>query len=65
MYVCICNAVTDRQIREAAAKGVECLDGLACETGAGTCCGACRPLAIQVLDQARAELDFAFAPAAA
>ena len=65
MFVCICNAVSDRQIREAAAKGVECLDGLAYETGVGTCCGSCRPLALQVLDQARAELSFAFAPAAA
>lgn len=65
MYVCICNAVTDRQIREAAADGVDTLDALACRTGCGTCCGSCRPLALQVLDQARAELDFAFAPAAA
>lgn len=65
MYVCICNAVTDRHIREAAAQGIDTLDGLTCATGAGACCGSCRPLALQVLDQARAEFDFGFAPAAA
>lgn len=65
MYVCLCNAVTDRQIREAAARGVDTLDALTCATGCGACCGSCRPLAVQVLDQARANRDFAFAPAAA
>ena len=65
MYVCICNAVTDRQIREVAAKGVDTLDALTFATGCGACCGSCKPLALQVLDQARAEFDYAFAPAAA
>lgn len=52
MYVCLCNAVTDRAIRDAAARGVASIDALAAETGVGTCCGACRPLAIQILDEA-------------
>lgn len=51
MYVCICNAVTDRAIRDAAARGVSTADELAAETGAGTCCGACRPLALQILNE--------------
>jgi bacterioferritin-associated ferredoxin len=54
MYVCVCNAVTDRTIREAAARGVSSLEQLALETGAGVCCGACRPLAIQILQQSSA-----------
>jgi len=52
MFVCLCHGVTDRAIREAAARGVRCLDVLATETGLGTCCGACRPLALQVLGEA-------------
>lgn len=55
MYVCVCHGVTDRTIREAAQRGVDNLDALACETGAGTCCGSCRELAIRILDQAACE----------
>jgi bacterioferritin-associated ferredoxin len=51
MYVCICHAVTERAIRQAADRGVATLDQLACETGAGTCCGSCRELAVQILDE--------------
>lgn len=54
MYVCLCNAVTDRAIRDAAARGIDTMDALAAETGVGTCCGACRPLAVQILDEATA-----------
>ncbi|MCE3003845.1 MAG: (2Fe-2S)-binding protein [Xanthomonadaceae bacterium] len=54
MYVCLCNAVTDRAIREAAARGIDTMDALAAETGVGACCGACRPLALQILDEAQA-----------
>ena len=51
MYVCLCHGVTDRTIREAASRGVSTLDALATETGAGTCCGACRPLALEILSE--------------
>ena len=51
MYVCICNAVTDRAIREAADRGCDSLEGLAAQTGCGTTCGCCRDLAVQILDQ--------------
>ena len=53
MYVCICNAVTERTIREHAARGVATLDELTAATGAGACCGSCRPLALEILDTAR------------
>ena len=49
----------------ASAKGVDTLDALTFATGCGACCGSCKPLALQVLDQARTEFDYAFAPAAA
>jgi bacterioferritin-associated ferredoxin len=67
MYVCLCNAVTDRAIRDAASRGVASIDALAAETGVGTCCGACRPLAIQILDEAGgvSSLSFHGSPVAA
>jgi bacterioferritin-associated ferredoxin len=60
MYVCVCHAVTDRTIREAARRGVDTLDQLAAETGAGTCCGSCRTLALQILSDTRCEPRSAF-----
>ena len=42
MYVCICNAITDRQIRRAAKAGVEDLWGLQKELGVASGCGTCR-----------------------
>ncbi len=42
MFVCICRAVTDRQIAEAARDGARTVDELGEATGAGTCCGTCR-----------------------
>ena len=51
MYVCVCNAVTDRAIREAAQRGVSTLGELTLATGCGACCGSCRELALQILDE--------------
>lgn len=52
MYVCICNAVTDRSIREAAANGVRSFAELKRRTGCGDCCGSCESLAREVLEEA-------------
>lgn len=41
MYVCVCNAVRDTQIREALARGCNDLDGLSAELGVGNGCGTC------------------------
>lgn len=62
MYVCICNAVTERTIHEQVARGVGSLDALTHATGLGACCGSCRPLALEILDQA---LQQRFVPVAA
>ncbi|MGI9016048.1 MAG: (2Fe-2S)-binding protein [Euzebya sp.] len=43
MYVCQCEAVTDRQIRGAVAEGCTTLRSVAALTGAGTGCGGCIP----------------------
>lgn len=53
MYVCICNAVTERQIRKAVAAGVYTIHELARETGCTDCCGTCADEAERVLQEAR------------
>lgn len=54
MYVCVCNRVTDGQIREACAKGACSLDCLRDRLKVATCCGRCRDCASRLLDEARA-----------
>jgi len=53
MYVCICNAVTDKQIRKAAESGVQDLWGLQRELGVGSGCGACKEMASGILRESR------------
>ena len=52
MYVCICNAVTDRAIREAAVGGVRTFTQLRRDTGCGDCCGSCEKVARAIFEQA-------------
>lgn len=54
MYVCICKAVTDKQIRRAAARGVDNLYELREELGVASGCGTCSDLAESILDDANA-----------
>ena len=56
VYICICNAVTDKDIRQAAAAGCASMAELTMRTGAGSCCGSCIPDATLLLAEARAEL---------
>ena len=49
MYICLCNAVTERQIRSLAAEGVATLDELQSITGCGDTCGSCHEAATQTL----------------
>lgn len=52
MYVCICKSVTDRQIRKAAAKGVDNLVELREVLGVASGCGRCADSAASILDEA-------------
>ncbi|MGA9342575.1 MAG: (2Fe-2S)-binding protein [Rhodanobacteraceae bacterium] len=52
MYVCICNAVTDHAIRDAARAGVATVGELSRRTGCGDGCGSCSDLAAEILDDA-------------
>jgi bacterioferritin-associated ferredoxin len=55
MYVCICNKVTDTDIRNAASQGASDLIQLSEQLNLGTCCGKCKSCAERVLREARAE----------
>lgn len=49
MYVCICNAITDRDIRDAASGGATNLWDLQSTLGVATGCGSCKRQALDVL----------------
>jgi bacterioferritin-associated ferredoxin len=53
MFVCICNAVSDRVIQEHASQGVTTLDELRLRTGCSDCCGQCAEEAEAILRAAR------------
>ena len=49
MYVCVCNAVTERDIFSAVAEGCTSLRQLREQLGVGACCGRCTGCARDVL----------------
>ena len=49
MYVCICNAITDKQIRKAADAGARDLWDLQRELGVAVGCGSCKEMASDIL----------------
>jgi bacterioferritin-associated ferredoxin len=51
MYICICNAVTERAVRECAGRGAKCLEDLAFHLGVGAGCGRCRDCATELLKE--------------
>jgi len=53
LYICICNAITERQVRESAHSGASSLDDLAFALGVGAGCGRCRECAEELLRDAR------------
>ncbi len=55
MFVCICNSITDKQIRKAAKKGVDNLYELRDELGVASSCGSCADMAQSILDDANGE----------
>lgn len=55
MYVCICKAVTDSQVREAVDRGCCTMRDLRNELGVATQCGRCAVSCREVLDEALCE----------
>ena len=57
MYVCICNGVTDRDIRQAAEAGCRSLAELTMRTGCGATCGTCLDTAAAILEASQSAID--------
>lgn len=49
MYVCICNAITDKQIRKAAKSGARSVRDLQRQLGVAAGCGSCIDTASEIL----------------
>lgn len=54
MYVCICNGISDRAIREAAEAGCDTVAEMTMRTGAVACCGSCRDLVAEIIQDVQA-----------
>lgn len=52
MIVCMCNAVSDREIRNVVAQGAASFAAVQSLLGVATCCGRCREHAIEVVEDA-------------
>jgi len=57
MYVCICNAVTEHEVRECARKGATCVEDLTLQLGIAAGCGRCRECAAEVLEEAQGKVE--------
>ena len=56
MYVCICNGITDHQVRDVAAAGCRSVAELTMRTGAGANCGSCLDMAADMIAEMQSEL---------
>ena len=50
MYVCVCQAVSDQDIRRAVARGARTFEAVQSRTGCTTCCGCCESEARELVD---------------
>ncbi|MET1255460.1 (2Fe-2S)-binding protein [Aliikangiella maris] len=55
MYVCICNAVTDSQIKEAMHNGLTTFAEIQHHLGVGNCCGRCVDSAKAIVNEFSAQ----------
>ena len=53
VYVCVCNGVTEADIRNAAAAGCTSMTELTMRTGCGASCGSCVAMACDMLEEGR------------
>ncbi|WP_260986299.1 bacterioferritin-associated ferredoxin [Bordetella genomosp. 13] len=53
MYICVCNAVTERQVRACVDAGATSLGDLQFELGVASCCGCCAATAAEYLPGGR------------
>lgn len=53
MFICICNAITERQVQAAVAEGAVTMSDLQGQLGVATCCGCCADTAGEYLPGGR------------
>jgi bacterioferritin-associated ferredoxin len=51
VYICLCNGITENQIRNAVSDGAATLHDLRTTLGVATCCGCCADYAQQVIEE--------------
>lgn len=51
MYVCLCNGITDHQVKECASEGPCSLEELTLRLGVGAACGRCRECCSKLLEE--------------
>jgi len=59
MYVCICNAVTDKAIKKAVKRGCDSYDKVCQKLNVASCCGRCQGHAREVINDALNETNTA------
>jgi len=62
MYVCLCNPVTEREVRCCVREGARTLSDLQSQLGVAMQCGCCAATALEIIDE---ETRGALAPACA
>lgn len=62
MYVCICHAVTEDEVRDAVADGASTTEEIAARCGAGTGCGTCVGKLCALIERSPEEGALASAP---
>ncbi|HEY0877851.1 MAG TPA: (2Fe-2S)-binding protein [Zeimonas sp.] len=51
MIVCVCRAVSDREIRSSVRDGARTVAQLRAELGVASCCGKCGPRVRELIDE--------------
>lgn len=62
MYVCICNAITDREIKQAVKHGHDSYEKICSQLGTANCCGRCESHVREVIDDVHFENNNAMPP---
>jgi bacterioferritin-associated ferredoxin len=65
LFVCVCNGITERQIREAIDRGARSLPELTAALGVAAGCGACSDYTRCILENSDAAREILALPRAA
>ena len=61
MYICLCNAITEGQVRECARSGACSVGELTSQLGVGSGCGRCLECAVDLLREVAVSAEPALA----